>query len=175
MMNKQALNGMWDLMRQKHGITLRLLEAMPGDKFQSQPIPNMRTPAELVAHLYGVVVMDIATGVQAGRITADESAETKIAGGLKTTQDVVAFAEACWNKADVAVQAITDQHLSAMVPTPWNKTIPGWMAMGITNDEYLHHRGQLYVYARALGVEPPFMWDFENNAKEFQPRQTQPA
>jgi len=37
------------------------------------------------------------------------------------------------------------------------------------NDEFLHHRGQLYAFARACGVEPPFMWGFADNAPEFRP------
>jgi uncharacterized damage-inducible protein DinB len=40
----------------------------------------------------------------------------------------------------------------------------------LMNEEFLHHRGQLYAYARALGVEPPMVWDFANNEPAFQPR-----
>lgn len=175
MMNKQTLSGMWDLMRQKHGITLRLLAAMPADKFHAHPIPNMRTPAELIAHLYGVIVHDIATGVLAGRVAADEKAEKSTAAGLKTKDDVVKFVEDRWSKADAAVKAMTDQHLSAVVPTEWGMSMPGWMIMGVTNDEYLHHRGQLYAYARAFGVEPPMMWDFANNAPAYSPKESATA
>jgi uncharacterized damage-inducible protein DinB len=38
------------------------------------------------------------------------------------------------------------------------------------SDEFLHHRGQLYVYARAAGGEPPFVWSFDKNAPEFAPK-----
>ena len=37
-------------------------------------------------------------------------------------------------------------------------------------DEHLHHRGQLYAYLRAIGVVPPFIWSFDDNAPEYQPR-----
>lgn len=66
------------------------------------------------------------------------------------------------------VSKLTDAHFAAMVPTPWGKPFPGAMIMSFVPDEFLHHRGQLYAYARALGVEPPMMWDFEHNAPEFQ-------
>jgi len=26
-------------------------------------------------------------------------------------------------------------------------------------DNEIHHRGQAYVYLRALGIEPPFFWE----------------
>ena len=106
-----------------------------------------------------------------GAIRADESAEGAIAADLKTKADVMKFVEKSWNAGNAAIAAITDQHLSATVSTPWNMSLPGWMMMGITNDEYLHHRGQLYCFARLLGKEPPMIWDFEHNAEAFRPRQ----
>ena len=60
-----------------------------------------------------------------------------------------------------------------MVATPWG-TWPGWLAVQILSDEFLHHRGQLTAYARACGGEPPFIWDFEGNAEEYRPK-AQPA
>jgi len=38
------------------------------------------------------------------------------------------------------------------------------------NDEFTHHRGQLYVFTRACGAEPPFMWGYADNAPEYRPR-----
>ena len=175
MMNKQALSGMWDFMRQKHGITLRLIDALPEDKLHSRPIPNMRTPAELVTHLYGVVVRDIATGVLNGNVPNNEDGEKSTAAGLRTRQDLIRFVERCWKEADDAVRAITDKHMTAMVPTGWGMPMPGWMLFGTTNDEYLHHRGQLYAFARALGVEPPMLWDFANNAPAYRPKEAAKA
>ena len=54
-------------------------------------------------------------------------------------------------------------------------TFPGFVAISVIQDELLHHRGQLYVYLRAMGREVPKMWDFAGNAPEFQPRQEQLA
>ena len=36
------------------------------------------------------------------------------------------------------------------------------------NDEFTHHRGQLYVYSRLCGGEPPFMWSFDQNPAGFE-------
>lgn len=175
MMNKQALSGMWDFMRQKHGITLRLIEALPEDKLHTNPIPGMRTPAELITHVYGVIVRDITVGILNGRVPNNEKEEKGTAAGLETKKDVLAFAQNCWKEADSAVQKMTDQHLSAVVPTGWDMSMPGWMMMGVTNDEYLHHRGQLYAFARALGVEPPMIWDFGHNDPAYRPKESASA
>jgi hypothetical protein len=56
-----------------------------------------------------------------------------------------------------------------MVPTPWHMTFPGWVGFSIQNDEFMHHRGQLYAIARLAGAEPPFMWGFADNEPAFKP------
>ena len=169
-MTKQQLTHMWDMMRQRHGIGMRCIEAIPADQLDSHPIPNMRTPKELVVHLYDVVIKAMVEGVLRGQIVADESAETKIAAGIKNRDQLLQFARTCWNAADMSVNQITDQQLMANVSTPWDFSAPGYIMFGTTQDEYLHHRGQLYAYLRALGVAPPMLWDFAHNAPEYQPK-----
>jgi uncharacterized damage-inducible protein DinB len=167
--DQQTLKQSWDQTRQKYGVYLRLIEAIPEDRLHSHPVPGMRTPAEMVAHISGSLVRDITQGIAKGAITADESSEAQVAAGLKTRRDLLAFARKCWDQGNVAVATIGNAQLQAMVPTPWGMTFPGWVGFNILNDEFLHHRGQLSVYARVCGVEPPFIWGFGDNAPEFRP------
>jgi len=175
MMDAKTLGGMWDLLRQKHGITLRIVESLPDGRLDEHVIPNMRTPKQLVVHMYDVIIKAIAEGVASGKVLADEAAEGGIAAKLKTKQDLVRYAEDCWKAADAAVKKIGDAQLSANVETPWGFTPPGGMLMGLQNDEYIHHRGQLFAFARALGVEPPYLWDFGHNAEPYRPKQASQA
>jgi hypothetical protein len=168
-MNKQVFDQSWDQLRQKYGIYLRLLETIPEQHYNSHPIAGMRSPAELVVHTSGTVVRDITRGVAKGRITADESSEAKTATDLGTKTAIIEFAKQCWGLANTAAATIGDAQLSAIVPTPWNMTFPGWVGFNVLSDEFLHHRGQLYTYARACGAEPPFIWGFADNAPEFRP------
>ena len=168
-MDKQALGQAWDQMRQKYGIYLRLLEAIPEDRYHTHPVPGIRTPAEMVIHVSGTIIRDIALGVAKGEITSDESADGRTAKELKTKAALIGFARKCWKEADAAVAGIGDGQLKAMVPTPWHMTFPGFVGFSIMSDEFLHHRGQLSVFARLCGVEPPFIWGFAENAPEFRP------
>jgi len=104
-------------------------------------------------------------------IPADKLDEQTICERIKTHADLVRFAKESWDAGAAAREKITDQHLSAVVQTPWNYQAPGYIMFGITHDEYLHHRGQLYAYLRVFGVEPVMMWDFGHNAPEYQPKQ----
>src|SRR5262249_55933693 len=168
-MDKGTLDQMWDQFRQKYGVYLRLLEAIPEDAFYTVPVAGMRTPAELLVHVSRTVVRDIAEGVARGEITADEASEGTTAADLGGKSALIAFARQCFERADAAVKRIGDAELAAMVPTPWKAVWPGWVAIHVLSDEFMPHRGQLYCYARACGAEPPFMWGYADNEAEFRP------
>lgn len=164
------LTQMWDQTRQKYGIYLRVLDIIPEDKLHTNPAPGMRTPAQLVAHVSGTVLRDIAEGVARGEITADEGAEAGVAGDLKTRADLQAFARTCWEQADAAVGRIGDAELQAVVNTPWGMSFPGAAGFYLQNEEFMHHRGQLFVFARLCGAtNPPFIYSYGDNAPEFRP------
>ena len=169
-MNQQAFHQFWDHFRQKYGVYLRTLEAIPADRYYSNPVPGMRSPAELSVHISGSIVRDITEGVAKGRITADESSEDKIAADLGTKPALIAYARECFDRASAAATRIGDTELAAQVPTPWKAVWPGVVAVRVMNDEFVHHRGQLTAFIRLCGGVPPFLWGFADNAPEYRPR-----
>jgi len=168
-MNKALLGPYWDHFRAVNGITLRGIKALPSDKIDAQACKDMRTPKELVAHMYNAM-RTIADGITKGEIKWSEEDDKKAALGIHSHDELQRFALDSWNATDRAIQSLTDEKLSQLVKTPWGESFPGFVCVSIIYDEHLHHRGQLYAFLRQLGVEPPFLWDFEHNAPEFQPR-----
>jgi uncharacterized damage-inducible protein DinB len=164
---KRTLSSVWDQIRMKYGVYLRLLEAIPADRYHTQPIAGMRSPAELVAHTSGEIVRDIARGVAGGALARAAVPHTTVAAGLRTKADVLAFAADCWKDADAAIARIGDAELAAMVKTPWGRPLQGAALVHVMNDELLHHRGQLYAMARACGAAPPDLWSFAENGPGF--------
>lgn len=165
-MNKSALGSIWNQMRQKYGVYLRVLEALPEDRVGEHVIPGMRTPAELVAHTSGGIVREFAQGVARGEIM-NPPGDSEVAADIHSRDDLLAYARQCWQDADAAISEVGDDELSRMVKTPWNMEFPGGVAIHTLNDEFVHHRGQLYAYLRACGVEPPFIWSYGENPKGF--------
>lgn len=165
-MNKQMLAPMWDMTRQRMGILLRCIDAIPADKINATPIPGMKSPKELVVHLCGFMraTPDAVAKGEMGNF--DEKA---MAAAITTKEQLVAFARECWNAADKTTASVSDAQIAAMVKTPWGD-FPGLAMYSIATDEFIHHRGQLYAYLRAMGIEPPMVWSFEANAAEFQPK-----
>lgn len=168
-MNEQSLKRRWDLIRQQYGIYLRLIESISEEKLQEHVVPSMRTPAQLIAHTSGTIVRDFAQGVASGEIRKSQDEEA-VASGLSSREKASAFARKCWQDADAAMREVGEDELQATVKTPWNMTFPGTAVVNMLSDEFLHHRGQLYVYARAAGGEPPFLWSFDQNEPAFAPR-----
>ena len=171
-MNLSYIRTLWEDQRLVTGITLRAIQAIPADKVDERPVRDMRSAKELVCHLADTM-KHVATGITTGRIEDYEKGEKD--PSIKTRDDLVRKMQDAWKAADAAVQAITEAKAQAPIETPWNFSPPAWMCVQIIADEHLHHRGQLYAYLRAFGVEPPFMWGFENSAPEFQPKQHAPA
>lgn len=172
MLNTSSLSQMWDMMRQRHGIAMRAIERLPEDKLDSHPIPMMRTPKELVVHWYGMAILGLVDGALRGKFEElDEKAAT---AAIKTKAELIQYVRECWNSADQTVQKLTDEKLDASVETPWGSPLRGSRCLEAASDESIHHRGQFFVYLRALGQEPPDMYDFAHNAPEFQPRARAP-
>ena len=171
-MNLPYIQTLWEEMRLVYGISMRVYQAIPKDKMDSRPIAGMRTPKELIAHMTSTL-RSVATGTVKGKIDEYETMEKEYAA--KPYDEFMKWTAESWKAADDAVRGMTAEQAQGMVKNPWTTDFPAGVCIQIIFDEHLHHRGQLYAYLRSFGVEPPFMWDFENSAKEFQPRQHQPA
>ena len=165
-MNKASLAPIWDMMRLRHGIGLRCAQALPADQIDSHPIKGMRSPKELLVHMYSFTRC-APESVLSGTVTMDDKADLP---RVKTKDDLVAYLDESWKAADAAWSKVTDAQLASTIKAPWGD-MPGFMMITTVPDEYLHHRGQLYAMLRQLGVEPPMNWDFEHNAPELQPKQ----
>jgi uncharacterized damage-inducible protein DinB len=170
-MSQQAFLGMWDHTRQVVGIGIRLVDALPEASLDSHPVPKMRTPKQLAYHQFATL-RELMEGLVRGDLKDAEDAD---AARLRTQADLVKFCHECWGAANHAAMSVTDDKLGAMVKTPWGRDLPGFVTAVVASDEFLHHRGQMYVYLRALGCDVPEMWDFAHNAEEFRPASTAKA
>lgn len=166
-MTKESLDQQWDQLRQKYSAYLCLLESIPADRYHTHPVAGMGTPAELVVQISAAIVRDIAQGVARGEIKIDGSAEARIMAELGTKTAVIAYAKKCWDLANDAVETIDTRQLEARIPTPWKMEILGSNGFDILNDEFLHHYGQLYTYARLCGAEPPSLWGFAESSLQY--------
>ena len=150
-LNSQALLDHWQGHRR---LTRRLIEAFPEDKLFSFTVGSMRPFSEMVKEFLKMTE-PIAQGVATGEWKA-------FSGGLdsvRTKADLLQL----WDE--------TTEKLSAIWPTipahrfaEVDKAFGQWENSGINTilygiDNEIHHRGQGFVYLRALGIDPPPFWE----------------
>ena len=167
-MNKQMMQGFWNSFRLHAGVSLRAVAMIPEDKLNQKPISGMRTPKELAVHTFAVL-RGMPQGVFKGELRGEDMVEP--AEEIKTVDDLVKWCRESWEIADKDFGKLSDEQLAAVIPTPFGQPFPGWMLLTIGYDEHIHHRGQLYAFLRAMAVEPPFLWSFEESEAEFRPQE----
>jgi len=138
-------------------LTRRLIEAFPEDKLFTYSIGGMRTFSELASELLVMGAPSI-IGLVAGAWPSYQEVEKEYKKAAtkeellriwdKSTEDL----NALWPK--IPVNRFQENELF------WGQ-YEGLVYTSLLYliDNEIHHRGQGYVYLRALGVEPPAFWD----------------
>lgn len=135
-------------------LTRRVIEAFPEKEFFEFSIGGMRTFAELTAELLAIGAPGI-KGIVTQEVQPYQEDSTK----ATTKAEYLAK----WDKAT----SVINDYWSQLRVEDFNKTFnlfgeyefPVIQNILYFIDNEVHHRGQGYVYLRALGVEPPFFWE----------------
>ncbi|KJD31805.1 damage-inducible protein DinB [Tamlana nanhaiensis] len=136
------------------GLTRRVIEAFPEDDFFNYSIGGMRTFAEMVMELLGIAgpgIKEIATAETAQLLENVEhgNKKTKILELWdKATEDINTY----W--AQIKLEQF---HETIKSFGQYEGTV--WSSIFYFIDNEIHHRGQAYVYLRALNIEPPFFYE----------------
>jgi len=166
-MNKQQLLARRDYFNLVHGVTLRAIGALDDNDLDFRPRPGMRSPRELVFHIYAQE-KSLAEAAQRGQFTAeaasrsnpeDPSASADL-NALAGTNDLVAYARSCHDAAEAIFRAMSEEDIARVVESPMGP-YPAWQYFLFAYDEHWHHRGQLYAYMRLLGKEPVMLYDYQ--------------
>src|SRR5512143_3742032 len=72
-MDQRSHRAAWDVLRMRHGITLRLIEQIPAEQLTRHPIAGMRTPVELLVHMYATLEA-FPEGALTGKVEAVDEA-----------------------------------------------------------------------------------------------------
>lgn len=135
-------------------LTRRVIEAFPEKEFFEFSIGGMRTFAQLTSEL-----LAIASPALKGIVERDEKPYVENMDNGTTKSDYLRkWDEATeeinknWNLLDVA-----DFNQKFNLFGQYEFPIIDNILYFIDNE--IHHRGQGYVYLRALNIEPPFFWE----------------
>ncbi|MFN8548719.1 MAG: DinB family protein [Candidatus Eisenbacteria bacterium] len=152
MMTKQQLEPMYGYFKMVLGMTRKLVEQFPEDKMQFRPVAECRTVAELVGHLYGFLVDAQLTAQKGEQVMTPEVK-------LATKAEALAFMDSQVAKAFEIFSGLNDAQFAKSIEA-YGEKFQGWQFLTFAYDEHWHHRGQLTVYLRLLGIQPIMIYDY---------------
>jgi uncharacterized damage-inducible protein DinB len=135
-------------------LTRRVIAAFPEDELFSFSIGGMRTFGELAAELIAIAVPGVkglATGEWKSLDEKDPSGKSKAKLLEIWDQDTMEINK--W------FPQIPEGKLQETMLAFGQYEDKGYCTLMYFIDNEIHHRGQGYVYLRALGIEPPAFWE----------------
>src|SRR3954469_13148230 len=159
-----ARRGYFDMV---HGVTVRSIQALSDADLAFRPQAGMRTPRELIFHIYAQEKL-LAEAGQLGQFTMEmangsnpeDAANAAGPAAIATVGDAVGFAKTQHDAAERIYQSLSDEQIARTIESPFG-AFPTWRFFLFAYDEHWHHRGQLYTYLRLLGKEPPMLYDYQ--------------
>ncbi|MFP4093910.1 MAG: DinB family protein [Cyclobacteriaceae bacterium] len=129
---------------------LETAEAMPEELYSYQPSEDIFTFAEQLMHVAANLHF-----LNASYVSETELPEIDTDAEGKSKEEIIAILRDAIHEVDLSYQALTASEDEAEVNlfnrTPTNKR----RVLMLMRDHMTHHRGQLVIYLRLNGIEPP--------------------
>ncbi|MFQ6003255.1 MAG: DinB family protein [Candidatus Zixiibacteriota bacterium] len=159
MMTKETLMGMLDYFDKVQKVTLKAIKMIPEDKLDFKPTPEMMSVKELIHHMFANERV-AAQGAKKGSIT-EEDYKKEGEREFKNLQDLINYAEEVHEEANQIAGSLTDEDMKKKVENFFGMEYYPFLCFSDNCDHHWHHRGQLYVYLRLMGIKPPFLYDYK--------------
>ncbi len=140
-------------------LSRKVLEAFPEDQLYTYSIGGMRSYAELTMEmldLAGAGVQGIVTGDWSGYGLSSDGSHTSAPA---SKADLLTLWDSITEKINVFWPQIEADRFQEVDVAFGQYENHNYATLLYFIDNEIHHRGQGYVYLRALGVEPPAFWD----------------
>lgn len=136
-------------------LTRRVIEAFPEEEFFAFSIGGMRPFSQLTAEL-----LSIGAPALKGIVTREEGAYNEAdAAKLTTKAEFLAKWDEATQQINTSWKQLKTEDFSETFNLFGQYEFPIIENILYFIDNEVHHRGQGYVYLRALGIEPPFFWE----------------
>jgi uncharacterized damage-inducible protein DinB len=146
-----------DLLKHWQGhrsLTRRLIERFPEKEFFEFSIGGMRTFSELTSEL-----LAIGAPAMKGIINREVKSYTEDSQKLTTKSQYLQKWDESTEEINKYWRQLKDEHFSQNFNLFGQYEFPIIENIFYFIDNEIHHRGQAYVYLRALGIEPPCFWE----------------
>ncbi len=140
----------------------KAIKLVPDDKLQWKPFDDAMTAAELGIHIYMCSLVYTAGTLKGEFSESDYSIIPFNPENIKSASEIVEYGEKVKNYMRETLPKLTEDDMEKEITYKcWGGVkIPGFASMATILEEVIHHRGQLCLYLRMLGIKPPFIYDF---------------
>lgn len=135
-------------------LTRKTIEYFPDDKLFHFSVGGMRPFSELAMEFIKMAV-PIVDGVSTGKWVEFNSGAPTPA----TKEELLKLWDAQTVELDEKFPKIPTHRFNEVDKAFGQWEMPGLTTIQYAIDNEIHHRGQGYVYLRALGIEPPPFWE----------------
>ncbi|MFW9854625.1 MAG: DinB family protein [Candidatus Thorarchaeota archaeon] len=139
----------------------KAISIIPDNKLDWKPAERTMTASELAIHVYQCALI-YAMGTLNGKFSdTDYSLIPFDPKKVRSSTDILDYG----NRVKKAIREIlpkfTEEDMRKDVTYEcWgNIKIRGFESLSTVLEEVIHHRGQLCLYLRILGIQPPFIYD----------------
>jgi len=135
-------------------LTRRVIEAFPEKELFEFSVGGMRPFSELAKELLAIAAPGLKEIVNRESVPFDEKREN-----IKTKADILKAWDESTELVNEYFNKITAEGFRESHNLFGQYEFPVYQNLLYFIDNEIHHRGQGYVYLRALGIEPPFFWE----------------
>jgi uncharacterized damage-inducible protein DinB len=133
-------------------LTRKTIEAFPEEKLFEFSLAGMRPFSEMAWEFLSMAG-PIVDGVSTGKWKEYQQPKPK------TKSEILALWDAQTAELDEKFPKIPPHRFSEVDKAFGQWEMPGIATIQYAIDNEIHHRGQGFVYLRALGIEPPHFWE----------------
>jgi len=131
-------------------VTLEEASRLPADQVDFKPWPGAMSLGELLWHMGGAHHMFVQVALGNFGQQGERPQRPADLAAIRTTLAQLTEADAA------AIRNMSDEDLATPRAGIMNMTLPASLWLHSAREHEIHHKGQLFVYGRMVGVEPPF-------------------
>ncbi len=132
-----------------------VLELVPDEHLDDQPVPEQLPLGKMIEHVYGAVAFT-SRSIRRGRCDEGDVADLMTDNDATGTRPRIKEVEAIAREEIQAALAELDADMASRTIDYWfGWSLTGLETAGLGYEELCHHRGQLQSFLRLLGHVPP--------------------
>jgi hypothetical protein len=133
---------------------LSLLEAFPQEKLSYKPAEDMKTAGELFVHMGGTAYF---VGGLVGVERPKDVDPRALEKSLTEKSAIADYIKKGLEHARKVIGSVADKDLDETVKAPWGVSHSKRFLLSILSKHLISHVSQLGIYARSVGIVPPWV------------------